>query len=70
MGSIRWFVCLICVYMVASRDEPDSEVTIFHTWESGLEGFFYVHPPTDIDHWVVHITFNKPVDVIEVSFSE
>ena len=56
--------------MVASRDEPDSEVTIFHTWESGLEGFFYVHPPTDIDHWVVHITFNKPVDVIEVSFSE
>lgn len=59
---------LILISKAVSQDsEPFSEVDIYHVWSTGLEGIFYLNPPEDIHGWVVHITLNQPMDLIEVS---
>lgn len=59
---------LILISKAASQDsEPFSGVDIYHVWDTGLEGIFYLNPPEDIHSWVVHITLNRPMDLIEVS---
>lgn len=58
------FCCLLT--KVKSEGEPMSDVDIFHTWDAGLEGVFFVSPPEHIEGWVIHVVLNQPVDVIEV----
>lgn len=59
---------LVLISYAASQDfEPISEAYVFHVWDSGLEGAIYINPPEDIHSWVVHITLNQHMDVIEVS---
>lgn len=63
-------ILLVLIAKTASQDsEPLSEANIFHVWDSGLEGRFYINPPGDIHSWVVHVTLNQPMEVIEVSLS-
>lgn len=63
-------ILLVLIAKTASQDsEPLSEIDIFHVWDSGLEGIFFINPPEEIHSWVVHITLNQPMDVFEVSLS-
>lgn len=52
---------------VSQDDEPFSELDIFHTFDTGLEGALFINPPDDINSWMVHITLNQPMDRVEVS---
>lgn len=67
--KLSWlWMSFVLVYVKSQDSEPFSDVDIFHTWNSGLEGYFYVNPPDEIHSWVVHITLDKPMDIVEVSF--
>lgn len=60
------FVILAYFHLASCQDEPISEADIFHTWDVGFEGYFYLHPSKDIHEWVVHLILNQPVDSIIV----
>lgn len=61
-------ILLVLISKAASQgSEPLSAIEILHVWDTGLEGHFFINPPHEIHSWVVHITLNQPVDVVEVS---
>lgn len=62
------FSILVIISGTSCQDhELLSDVDIFHVWDTGLEGNFYINPPETIHSWIAHISLDQPMDTIEVS---